>query len=206
MNSDYRCFTKVLFASVTMGAALTMGGCSTGESSTDQAAGTQLVDSDREGTRSNDVLRARFAPVEAGIEYPTDSPQPTFFDGRKVLVLGNARILVAESARLVSPEAGVDYATEVPIPSDLAGKQVLVVGETTRLVVRLVQAEAGIDYPTDAPPSDAVVWIFGQNVRFDITTLASIEVAIAGVDYPTDVPPQHFAVLSLHSGERIALN
>jgi len=204
MNSYYRYFTNILFAAVSIGAAITMGGCSEGESSNDQVP-TQLVNGDREAA-SNDYFRARFAPVEAGIDYPTDSPRPTFFDGKKVLVLGNARILVAESTRLARPEAGIDYPTDLAVPAELADKQVLVLGETTRLVVRLARPEAGIDYPTDAPPRDAVVWVFAGNVRFDITTLASIEVAVAGVDYPTDIPPQHFAVLALHSGERVPLD
>ncbi|HVH45676.1 MAG TPA: hypothetical protein VM925_25150 [Labilithrix sp.] len=120
------------------------------------------------------------------------------------MVIGDDRIAVSGSAKLVKPEAGVDYPTDVPIPARYDGKQVLVVGNE-RLLVNLVQPIAGVDYPTEAPPSSDLVWEFSDSLRLGVSQIFSIEKAVAGVDFPTDAPAQDHLVVVTRTEERFPL-
>jgi len=148
---------------------------------------------------------AQLTAVEAGVDYPTDAPLPASLARKKILVLGDARIVVADTAKIVEPEAGVDYPTDTDIPDSLRGKKVLTISEYQRIVLDFDTPKAGVDFPTDSPPVEGVIWVFSETFRLNVEQIKSIEVAVAGVDYPTDTLEQSFLVVVSRSGERFRL-
>lgn len=158
-------------------------------------------------------LDLSFKPVEAGVDYPTDSPIPDSLLNKKVLVLRSPefapvpkRIVVDASATLADPVAGRDYPTDSIIPPGLVGKKILVLNSHYRFPVIIERPRAGRDYPSDSMPPQPPfgVWVFSQHNRLALNDMYAIEKAKAGVDYPTDGPSnvnRDFYVVVSFSGD-----
>lgn len=131
-------------------------------------------------------------PIE-GIDFPAGFPLPEELNGKVMLTVDSARMIVPESAQMQTPQAGVDYPSDRPVPDWARETKMLVIEGYYRLPFILKSGQAGL------------TWNLLTGQSLPINDIRLVEKAVAGIDFPTGRPVDEFWVAELKTGERVAL-